>query len=197
MKFSKGDGTLNTLVISAAISAAVLLLLICIFAVSSLVGAAHLSQTFSWWKIPLLVGLGAASGLLAENFSVRKILPYFCAGWFIWFVAWLAFIKLFETDTLFPPAFLISFFVVFAIHLRKIWAIDSELTEKLVSLASTGHLLEGKSADLRIESGLKLLETVLPLSEAIVFSYEIDGKLNPIGRARTDKTIDSAVLRQS
>ena len=35
----------------------------------------------------------------------------------------------------------------------------------LHELASTGHILEGKSADLRIESGLKLLETVMPYSE--------------------------------
>lgn len=197
MKFSKGDGVLNTLVISAAISVAVLLLLISAFAASSFVGETNLSQTFAWWKIPLLVGLGAGSGLLAQNFSVRKILPYFCAFWVIWFVLWLVSIKLFETDILFPPVFLITFSALFAIHLRKIWAIDSELTEKLVSLASTGHLLEGKSADLRIESGLKLLETVLPLSEAIVFSYGSDGKLNPIGRARADKTNDDAVARQS
>lgn len=197
MKFSKGDGVLNTLVISAAVSVAVLLLLIFAFAASSFVGEASLPQTFSWWKIPLLVGLGVASGFLAQNFSVRRILPYFFAFWLIWFVGWLVSIKLFDANILFPPVFLITFFTIFAIHLRKIWAIDSELTEKLVSLASTGHLLEGKSADLRIESGLKLLETVLPLSEAIVFSYDIDGKLNPIGRARTDKTTDSAVSRQS
>ncbi len=197
MKFSQDDGVLNTLVISAAVSAAVLLLVVFTFAASSFTGETSFSQTFSWWKIPLLVSLGAASGFLARRFSARRILPYFGTFWLVWFVAWLVSIKLFETNILFPPVFLITFFTVFAIHLRKIWAIDSELTEKLVSLASTGHLLEGKSADLRIESGLKLLETVLPLSEAIVFSYDAGGKLNQIGRARTDRTTDSAVARQS
>ncbi len=75
--------------------------------------------------------------------------------------------------------------------------IDSELTEKLVALASTGHLLEGKSADLRIESGLKLLEVVLPLSEVIVFRFTPNGEFNPIGRMQNGNFKDCAVLRQS
>ncbi|MDQ3040748.1 MAG: ATP-binding protein, partial [Acidobacteriota bacterium] len=78
-----------------------------------------------------------------------------------------------------------------------LWLIDSSLTEKLVLLASTGHLLEGQSADLRIESGLRLLESVLPLSEAIVFKYTAEGEFNPVGRARHDKNSDSAIERQS
>jgi hypothetical protein len=44
--------------------------------------------------------------------------------------------------------------VMTAVHLKKLWLIDTELTENLVRVASTGHILEGKSADLRIESGL-------------------------------------------
>jgi signal transduction histidine kinase len=75
--------------------------------------------------------------------------------------------------------------------------IDSELTQKLVSLASTGHLLEGKPADLRIENGLKLLETVLPLSEAIVFRCETNGQLNPVGRMQNGKANDCAASRQT
>ena len=71
------------------------------------------------------------------------------------------------------------------------------MTEKLVSLTSTGHLLEGKSADLRIESGLKLLETVLPLSEAIVFRIGKNNELNPIGRSKSDQNSSSPVLRQA
>lgn len=197
MKFSKGDGVLNTLVISFFIAVAVLILLVSTFAASVFTGETNFYQAFSWWKILLLLGGAAITGLLARNFSVKRILPYFGAFWLVWFIGWLVSIKLLDADILFPPVFLITFFTIFAIHLRKIWAIDSELTEKLVSLASTGHLLEGKTADLRIESGLKLLETVLPLSEAIVFSYDIGGKLNPIGRARADKTTDSAVSRQS
>lgn len=77
------------------------------------------------------------------------------------------------------------------------WLIDSELTQKLVALASTVHLLEGKSADLRIESGLKLLETVLPLSEAIVFRFTLNEEFNPIGRMQNNKMSDSAISRQS
>jgi signal transduction histidine kinase len=97
----------------------------------------------------------------------------------------------------FIPVILTVLLITFFTHARKLWLIDTEFTEKLVSLASTGHLLEGKSADMRIESGLKLLETILPLSEAIVFSLETNGELKPIGRARNGKTDDSAAARHS
>jgi len=98
---------------------------------------------------------------------------------------------------LFTSIFLTISLTILIIHLQKLWQIDSELTDKLVFLASTGHLLEGQSADLRIESGLKLLETVLPLSEAIVFRHTIGGELTPTGRARNEKMSDSGIRRQS
>ena len=86
--------------------------------------------------------------------------------------------------------FLIVTLTLCMVQIKKIWLIDSELTERLVTLASAGHLLEGKSADMRIESGLKLLETVLPLSEAIVFRFDRERRINS-GRTRP-QTADSA-----
>ena len=88
-------------------------------------------------------------------------------------------------------------FSIFAGHLKKLWLIDFELTERLVYVASTEHLLQGKTADSRVESGLKLLETVLPLSEAIVFHHDENGELKPVGRARKELTEDSLLSRQS
>ncbi|MDQ6788904.1 MAG: GAF domain-containing sensor histidine kinase [Acidobacteriota bacterium] len=197
MTASNRDGVLYTSLISLAIAIVVLLSMTLTFAGIFYVGEASFFNAVSTWKIVVLIVSGILSGFVALKFSVRRILPYFAAIWFIGFVIWLLAIKFLDVNILFPAFFLITLSTIFAIHARKIWAIDSELTEKLVSLASSGHLLGGKSADLRIESGLKLLETVLPLSEAIVFSYDSNGALNPIGRARTDKAGDCAVSRQS
>ncbi len=195
MNFSKRGGILPALVVSLGVSLAILLLLSLTFVVFKYVGETSVLNVFSLSKLLFLLGLGAASGFLAERFSVRRILPFYCLLSLAWLAAWLAALKFFDVNLLFPAAFLIMFSTLFAVHSRKIRAIDSELTEKLVALASTGHLLEGKSADLRIESGLKLLETVLPLSEAIVFSYDARGELNPVGRA--GNAIECAVARQS
>ncbi|MGI8638879.1 MAG: histidine kinase dimerization/phospho-acceptor domain-containing protein, partial [Pyrinomonadaceae bacterium] len=152
---------------------------------------------FTGWKAIVLICLAFSIGILAELFSVKRIFPYALCFLASWFCVSILSAKFLNTDVLFIPIFLTALLTLAIIHLKKMWLIDSELTEKLVALASTGHLLEGKSADLRIESGLKLLETVLPLSEAIIFRLTTDGELNPIGRTQNDKTTDSAVSRQS
>ena len=153
--------------------------------------------TFTWWKVLIVISFGAAFGLLAEKFSLKRIAPYIAYFVIIWFCASITASKVFGISLVFIPVTLTILLTTLAIHIKKLWAIDTEFTEKLVALASTGHLLEGTSADLRIESGLKLLETVLPLSEVIIFSLGIGGELNPIGRARNGKTSDGAAARQS
>ncbi|HSK74615.1 MAG TPA: HAMP domain-containing sensor histidine kinase [Pyrinomonadaceae bacterium] len=152
---------------------------------------------FYWWKALILIGIACAVGFFAENLSIKRILPLVAACIAVLFGASVLSITFAETDLLFLPITLTVFLTLLAIHLKKLWLIDSELTENLVSLASTGHLLEGKSADSRIESGLKLLETILPLSEAIVFRYEYNGELIPVGRSRNKKGNDSLASRQS
>ncbi|MEZ5428279.1 MAG: GAF domain-containing sensor histidine kinase [Pyrinomonadaceae bacterium] len=139
---------------------------------------------FVWWKILIVIAVGAGVGFWAEKVGLKKIFAPMVCFLALWFLASLLAAKFLGQSMMFIPMTLTVVITVVVVHLKKIWMIDSELTEKLVGLASTGHLLEGKSADLRIESGLKLLETVLPLSEAIVFRYTLDGRLNPVGRAR-------------
>ena len=104
---------------------------------------------------------------------------------------------MFDINLLFIPIFLTTGLTLITIHVKKLWLIDSALTENLAYLASAGHLLEGKSADLRIESGLKLLETILPVSEVIVFRCTMDEELVPVGRARNGDTSQCAADRES
>lgn len=152
---------------------------------------------FAWRHALVLIFAGLAVGVLVERFSLKRVLPYAAGFLAIWFVLNVLTTHIFGINLIFIPLALTVFLTLFVVHLKTLWLIDSALTEKLVVLASTGHLLEGQSADLRIESGLRLLETVLPLSEAIVFRYTLDGELNPIGRSVGGKKSDSAVERQS
>src|SRR5688500_13210632 len=152
---------------------------------------------FKWWNVLILISVSLTVGFWAEKSSAKKVLPTALCYLALWFCASLLAAKLLDISLLFIPVALCVLLTLVIVHLKKIWAIDSELTEKLVYLASTGHLLEGKSADLRIESGLKLLETILPVSEAIVFRHELNGELNAIGRARNDEKNHSSIDRQS
>ncbi|MCY7376415.1 MAG: hypothetical protein LH472_10645 [Pyrinomonadaceae bacterium] len=155
------------------------------------------SAVFDWQKALILVAVSAVTGLMTERFCPKTMLRY--AAWWLsgWFVVSVIAAQFFETGLLFIPILLTVLLTILFIHLKTLWLIDSALTDSLITLASAGHLLEGKTADLRIESGLRLLETVLPLSEAIVFRRTNDGELHPVGRARSGKTADSLIERQS
>ncbi|MGI8467098.1 MAG: ATP-binding protein [Pyrinomonadaceae bacterium] len=153
-----------------------------------------------WWEYSLLIIFGGAVGVLAEKMSVKRLLPYAAFFLSIYFVSSFALVTYLSINIFFIRVFLITLLTIIAIHSKKLWEIDSELTERLVNLASAGHLLEGKSAEMRIESGLKLLETVMPLSEAIIFRFDKLGNLTPIGRSRGNSRGDmenSLTSRQS
>jgi signal transduction histidine kinase len=151
----------------------------------------------NWWNFSLFLLLAIIFGYLAEKFSVSSILkfviPSIVAFGLISFIA----AKYFSVNLFFLRISLIILFSILIVHLRKLWLIDSELTDRLVELVSTVHTLEGRSADLRIEGGLKLLETVLPLSEAVVFRLDQNKILTPAGRTRNGTSDNSMFSRQT
>jgi signal transduction histidine kinase len=151
----------------------------------------------AWWKMIIVIFVGVTTGVFTDKYSLKKILPRVVCILILWFCAAAIATEFFGLSLIFIPSSITILLTMFIVHAKKLWLIDSLLTEKLVGLASTGHLLEGQSADSRIESGLQLLETVLPLSEAIVFRYTTDGELNPVGRARNGNFSDCGVQRQS
>ncbi|HVE55395.1 MAG TPA: GAF domain-containing sensor histidine kinase [Pyrinomonadaceae bacterium] len=153
--------------------------------------------SLNWWSFSMMILTALAFGGLTEKFSVKRILRFAVPFTVVWAVLSLIAAKYFSVNLFFLRVTSVIFLPIFFVHLKKLWLIDSELTEKLVELASAGHILEGKSADLRIESGLRLLETVLPLSEAIVFRLDKYEGLTPVGRARSGNSIDSLISRQN
>ncbi len=156
------------------------------------------SLQINWISFGCLLVLAICVGLLTGIFSFKKTLPYslvFISGWFaVCFVA----AKYYSFNLFFVRVTLITLISGAAVHLKKLWEIDSEMTDKLIQLSSTDHLLDNKSAEVRIESGLKLLETILPLSEAIVFLHDQNAVLTPVGRARSgDSANKLAAARQT
>ncbi len=155
------------------------------------------NASFPVWKFLLLIFVAYFLAIVADKYSIKRILPITLGFLSIWVILGILSAKFFGMGLAVVPIFCVSVLTVVAIHTQKLWQIDRDLTEKLVFLASTGHLLEGKSADLRIESGFKLLETIFPVSEIIYFSYQIDGSLKPIGRTRKDNKNSSLSSRQN
>jgi K+-sensing histidine kinase KdpD len=150
-----------------------------------------------WWQFLILVVMSIFSIILAERFSVKKLAPYIITFLFGWLILTVVIANYYSINLNFIKAVFVILVSISAVHIKKLWLIDAELTQKLVKLVSTGHFLEGKTADLRAESSLRLLETILPLSEAIVFRIDANKELIPIGRSRNCKSDDSLISRQS
>jgi signal transduction histidine kinase len=70
------------------------------------------------------------------------------------------------------------------IHVYRLWWIDRQLTRSLFrsSTANTGSIVHANG---RLASGLKLLNTVLPLSEAVVFRYDESEGLQTVVRYKS------------
>ncbi len=199
MKIIKSRNLLLSFAISSIIAATVA---ICwVFGKNISTTIIHLTTpanaTFTFWKLFIILLVACVFGFLTEKHGLKRIFPIALFFNSIWLFAAIIFANFFEIGLAALPVIFVSFLTIIFIHFKKLWQIDTDLTEKLVSLASTGHLLEGMSADLRIECGLKLLETIFPVSELIVFRYDIEQNLIPIGRARKDNKNNSLSSRQS
>lgn len=146
----------------------------------------------------LMFGLfGIGTIILTEYLNTKKVMVWASLFLVCWLGLTLLCAKLFGVHLTFFRVFVIVGVCIAVVHARKLWAINNELTKRLVRLTSTGYLLQTTSTDLRIESGLKLLETVLPLSEAIVFGIDENKSLVPVGRSRSVGKDNSLIERQS
>ena len=154
-------------------------------------------MALNWWNTSLMILVALAIGYLSERFSVKRILKFAVPFVVVWAVLSLVAATYFSVNLFFLRTVSVVLLPILFVHAKKLWLIDSELTDKLVELASAGHILEGKSADLRIETGLRLLETVFPLSEAIVFRFDGGQGLTPVGRAGGEHADDSPSARQT
>nr|MCU0240479.1 ATP-binding protein [Pyrinomonadaceae bacterium] len=144
----------------------------------------------------VLVLTGVIAAFIGEKFSLKSILPIAVIVSLTWVLASLVSIKLWSVGLFSLPISIVFFSTVVLIHLKKLWQIDRQLTKKLIEISSFRNLQESKSAELRVESGLKLLETILPFSHAVVFNLDEKGGLVPVGRSKNRKNNEIA-LNQS
>jgi signal transduction histidine kinase len=148
------------------------------------------------FQIVLLTTVAIFTGYLAEKNLLRKYAWHIFAFLVAWFILLLVYARL-NQGVLFIPGVTIIVLTIGVIHLKKLIQIDAALTGKLDEIISANRNLGGKSGDLRLESGLRLLETLLPSSEAVVFEFAPDGHLKPVARLRNEKPNGSDISRQN
>ncbi|MFN2456209.1 MAG: ATP-binding protein [Pyrinomonadaceae bacterium] len=146
----------------------------------------------SFWIGALLIGIPSlAVAANVGRFGGRRVLPYLGTGFLglaglSMFASWF-----FSIDILFTPIVLAFSLSAATMQLKRLREQDQELTDKLVASLSKLASRKANDAEHRLLSGLKLLETVLSPTEAVVFRRDSGGKLVSSARLRVSGSSDT------
>jgi signal transduction histidine kinase len=89
-------------------------------------------------------------------------------------------------DILFAPLAVGAVTSVLVVQLYRLWLIDSLLTDRVNETSRRTNKIEPTVSQSRLTNGLKLLQTILPLEEAVVFQPDEFGELVPCARLRSN-----------
>jgi signal transduction histidine kinase len=138
----------------------------------------------SWVAALLILSAGLMSGFAVERAGARRAFIYTGGSLLLLCLLSLFASAIFQLDIVFAPTALSAVAAALAVQLKRLRQIDTELSRSVMAAASEVNQLEGAAADARLMSGLKLLEAVLPLDEAIIFHPDETGRLAPAARTR-------------
>ncbi len=156
--------------------------------------AAETARPQTWLVALLVVTAGLGAGFAVERAGASRALPYVCVALGLLCALSLGASKLGGIDFAFAPLALSALAASFVVQIKKLWSIDLTLTRNVWRAASQVNRLEGTAAHARLQSGLKLLETVLPLDEAVIFQPDEDGVLAPAARLQRSSSNQNSSL---
>jgi signal transduction histidine kinase len=143
------------------------------------------------WVALLLIGAaGLGGGLAAERLGARRASQVVAGALVLLAAASFAVSRLLHLDIMFAPMLFAGAGSLAASQVRRLWKIDSLLTRNVERLAVPRSALEGRGASARLVSGLRLLDTVLPVEEAVIFRLDESGA--PVQAARLRAQAQSA-----
>jgi signal transduction histidine kinase len=138
-----------------------------------------------WVVVLLIASAGAFGGFAAERLGARGGLQVVAGSLVVLCAASLAVSRFLHLDIVFAPVMLASFGSLAAAQARRLWKIDALLARNIGRVAARPSVLEGRGASARMSCGLKLLDTVLALEEAVVFRVDERGALAQAARLRS------------
>jgi len=130
----------------------------------------------------LILATGLGAGLTVERAGARRAFPYLGGGFLILSVISLLLSRFFGIDILFVPMAFAGVSAVLLVQAYRLWSLDLDLTNRVNSIATRTVQTTENDSKQRLLSGLKLLDTVLAVSDAIVFARDADHNLVPAAR---------------
>ena len=148
-------------------------------------GEAPLQSPQTWIGLLLIVAISTSAGFFVSRAGARRSFLILGLGFLATAAASLITSRYLKIDILFAPMAIGATGAVFLVQLHRLWLIDTLLTEHL-NHTSARTDTAASLAQNRLNSGLKLLQTILPLEEAVVFELDEIGALVPCARLRSN-----------
>ncbi len=137
-----------------------------------------------WIALLLIFTAGIFAGLAVERMGARRALPFISGALIAGCAASFLSSYFLQVDVVFAPAALSTLAAAALVQTARLWHVDVMLTRNMRQVAAQTHALEGGAAHARLMSGLRLLDTVLPLDEAVIFHPDENNHLAPAARLR-------------
>lgn len=142
----------------------------------------------AWVTVLLIVVAGAGACVAVERAGARRAWGFVAGALVTLGLLSLAVSWAWGLDIVFAPVALAALAGVSVAQARRLWHVDRTLSESVRRVASQVSVLEGGAASERLASGLKLLDTVLPLDAAVIFHFDAEGALTPAARLRAQQS---------
>ena len=168
------------------------------FVVSVNRGEVPLQSPQPWLGLLLIVAISMSAGFFVSRVGARRSFPILGLGFLTMAASSLLASRHLKVDILFAPMAVGSVGAVFLVQLQRLWLIDTVLTAHVDRVATRADHIEASLAQARLTGGLKLLQTILPLEEAVVFHPDEDGgALVPGARLRANSSEPLEAKRNS
>ena len=126
--------------------------------------------------------------------GARRAFPYVCAAIIVLVLAhWLS-ARFLPFDILLLPMALAIGLAMLGVQALRLWNLNAQLTERLIHSSSKLNSLQADETNARLNSSLKLLDTMLSPQEIIVFKRDHSGELVTTARLRAtaNSSLDSS-----
>jgi hypothetical protein len=128
-----------------------------------------------------LVTCALVGSLTVNRFGLRRAWPWIVASSVLVAAICLIGFQFFAVDLLLIPLLFSGAVSLLLVQLNRLWSLDRHLTRTLFN-SSAGNAQAGVNASARLMSGVKLLNTVLPMSEALVFRCDDSNAFDAVAR---------------
>jgi signal transduction histidine kinase len=150
-----------------------------------------------WLGALMILAAGLIAGFATARAGAKRILPFLAGGLMLLACLSLLASRFRHIDIAFAPMAMAALAALLVVQIRRLWVTDSTLTRNIRHATSQVSRIEGDSSSERLMSGLKLLQTVLPMDEAVIFHPDENNQLAPAARLRSSTNGSLEIDRNS